>query len=279
MSRIQSRHPKFWSPADYEKSFREGCLSVAQAAAMSRSSTSTEPPPASLSNSTSPQAVSSPAALSTSGQDVDSERVRESKGQTSTLQRGTLARRSAESAGGPVRRSSESEGGTDRCSYTSSDGRRCRMFRSPDHPELCHHHAEQEVRALDRIPVLPLAADLLSVSGQDIDPETGRKSKGAITDFRTAAAINAALGNLFVQLADGRIDPRRAAVLGYLGQLLHQTLKRIGWEQHQDRPSPNLQAYLAAILKSARPRTRADKRTHQALSAVVFAHDPAHNQR
>ena len=75
-------------------------------------------------------------------------------------------------------------------------------------------------------------------------------------------------------MADGRIDPRRAAVLGYLGQLLHQTLKRIGWEQHQDRPSPNLQAYLAAILKSARPKNRADKRTHQALSSLFCGKEP-----
>jgi hypothetical protein len=136
------------------------------------------------------------------------------------------------------------------------------MFCAPDHPDLCHHHAQRELRALDSVPPEPVAAQVL----------------GPVRDFRTAAAINSALGNLFVELADGRIDPRRASVLTYMAQTLQQTLKRVGWEQIDRQPTANLQAALSAVLKAAKPRTRADKRTHQALSAVVSSHDPSLSQ-
>lgn len=229
MNRTHEHRPKSFTPFDYEKSFREGRLSVAQAAAMRSSSSSTQSPAPGLSNSTSskpvdPAPIPSPASAPASAP-------------SSNLQP----------------QSSEL-----RCSYSSSDGRRCRMFRAADHPELCHHHARQQLRALERTPLEPLAAEIL----------------GPIRDFRTAAAINAALGNMFVQLADGRLDARRAAVLTYMAQLMHQTLKRVGWEQIDRQPAPNLQAALATVLKAAKPKTKADKRAHAALSAVVLSHDP-----
>ena len=115
------------------------------------------------------------------------------------------------------------------------------MFRHADHPDFCSHHAEQELKALGSVGTVPLAAELL----------------GPVQDFRTHAAINSVLGNLWVQLAEGRIDPRRASVLSHLGRVIHQTVKPLGWEMIDRQPTASLQAALSAILgvpKPAKPR-------------------------
>jgi hypothetical protein len=43
-------------------------------------------------------------------------------------------------------------------------------------------------------------------------------------DFRSPTAINAFIGDLIVEVTAGRADARSAAVLGYLSQLIIQTL-------------------------------------------------------
>jgi hypothetical protein len=132
------------------------------------------------------------------------------------------------------------------------------MLRTPNHPEFCHHHAQQQLRALDRTPVEPLAAEIL----------------GPVREFRTAAAINAALGNIFVQLADGRLDPRRAAVLTYIAQGMFQTLKRVGWEQIERNPSPELQTALSAILKARMPGEEAARTAQDMPGSAADSGDP-----
>jgi len=154
------------------------------------------------------------------------------------------------------------------------------MFPSPDHPELCDHHAQQELRTLDRAPILPLAAELLSISGEDIDPgrsrgRTGRKSQTTITDFRSAAAINAVLGNALVQLADGRLDPRRAAILTYMAQNLMQTLRKVGWEKIDSSPTPNLEQALRATLRASVSKSDAQKFIRQLYGAALNEGGPS----
>lgn len=145
------------------------------------------------------------------------------------------------------------------CSYTSSDGRHCRMLRSPDHPDLCDHHAHLELKSLDRTPTLPLAAQLL----------------GPVHDLRSAAAINAVMGNAFVQLADGRLDPRRAAILTYMAQLIMQTLKKVGWEKIDRSPTPDLEKALQARLKAPISKSSADKLIRTIYSAALQEAGPA----
>jgi len=99
-----------------------------------------------------------------------------------------------------------------RCQHTSADGRRCRMRRMNGDPALCPQHRRQLLRG-DTDPGA-VAAELL----------------GSIEDFKTAAAVNLALGRLFVMLAGNRIPPRNAAVLAYIGQLL---LNTVGVLQHE----------------------------------------------
>ena len=85
------------------------------------------------------------------------------------------------------------------------------MLRAPNHPSLCVFHARQEEQILeaDRI-----AAELASLSGE----------------FRTATDLNHVLGKLFALLAAQRIPTRNAVVLGYLAQLILQTLSTVKWE-------------------------------------------------
>ena len=109
-----------------------------------------------------------------------------------------------------------------RCQFSFADGRRCRLPRWETHPTLCISHAragcglhleptKQEAKAtlhLQPAQMTNLAGELAPLSG----------------DFRTATDVNHALGRLFSLLAQNRIPRRNAVALGYLAQLLLQTL-------------------------------------------------------
>jgi len=109
-------------------------------------------------------------------------------------------------------------------------------MRPSGHPDLCAHHVAR-LRALDeKSGAAPqaLAAEIL----------------GPIRDFRTDAAINHALGRVFTLLADGRIDPRKASVLGYLCQLMQQSVTDVQREAWGFKDPPELQQLLKAIDKA-----------------------------
>jgi len=116
-----------------------------------------------------------------------------------------------------------------------ADGRRCTM-RPSNHPDLCAHHVAR-LRARDRNSGAAneaLAAEIL----------------GPVREFRTDAAINHALGRVFTLLADGRIDPRKASVLGYLCQLMQQSVTAVQREAWGFKDPPELQQLLKAIDKA-----------------------------
>jgi hypothetical protein len=92
-----------------------------------------------------------------------------------------------------------------RCSHVTADNRRCIDSRAPDHKTLCPYHAMKEMQHRNSKVV---AKEIL----------------GPLNDFRSAFAINSALGKLFAITAENRIPVRNAAVLAYIGQLLLQTL-------------------------------------------------------
>jgi hypothetical protein len=123
-----------------------------------------------------------------------------------------------------------------RCTYRTSDNRRCRMLCAKDHPELCHHHAQMELRALERSVANPLAREIL----------------GSLTDLRSGAALNQALGNLFVLRADGRVSARRSGSLTYIAQLLLQSLAAIR-NDWRGTPAPSAKSALTATLTSPLP--------------------------
>lgn len=57
--------------------------------------------------------------------------------------------------------------------------------------------------------------------------KTALELLGPLDDFRSAQAINHALGKLFSLTGRNRIPVRNAAVLGYIAQLLLQTLRPV----------------------------------------------------
>jgi len=122
-----------------------------------------------------------------------------------------------------------------RCTFMFADGRRCTM-RPSGHPDLCAHHVAR-LRAADEksgAATQALAAEIL----------------GPIRDFRTDAAINHVLGRVFTLLADNRIDPRKASVLGYLCQLMQQSVTDVQREAWGLKDPPQLQNVLKAIDKA-----------------------------
>jgi len=99
-----------------------------------------------------------------------------------------------------------------RCQHKDAANRQCRMPRISKFISLCPTHARQALRPLE--------------ASRDLSQEL----LGPISDFRTAAAINHALGRIFVLLAANRISSNQAAVLTYVCQLMLQSLKRVKLE-------------------------------------------------
>lgn len=93
-----------------------------------------------------------------------------------------------------------------RCQFHFSDGRRCRMLRSPAHSSFCVFHSRQERQLLE---------------SQRLGTEISATFHG---DFLSATDINFALGKLFIAVAQGRIPLRTAAVLTVLGKTLLSSL-------------------------------------------------------
>src|SRR5256885_4415160 len=94
---------------------------------------------------------------------------------------------------------------TNRCAFAFADGRRCRMPRCPGHPSFCPTHAKKFDRLTEEE---KLRAEFVSLSG----------------NLNTVTDINHILAKVFNALAQGRISHRTANTLGYLGQLLLQSM-------------------------------------------------------
>jgi hypothetical protein len=89
----------------------------------------------------------------------------------------------------------------DRCTFVSADGRRCCMNRVTPNASLCFNHWQRQRQ-------------------QDDTARIGDEIVGAAGALNTQEGIHQALTNVFANLARGRISPRSAAVLAYVGQLM-----------------------------------------------------------
>ena len=96
-----------------------------------------------------------------------------------------------------------------RCQFQFSDGRCCRMLRSPHHPSFCAFNARQELQLLE---------------SQRLGDEISASLKG---DFLTATDINHILGKLFTAVAQDRIPLRKAAILTYMDQVMLSSLPHV----------------------------------------------------
>src|ERR1700676_4014024 len=81
-----------------------------------------------------------------------------------------------------------------RCQFQFSDGRCCRMLRSPVHSSFCAFHARQELQLLE---------------SQRLGDEISASLNG---DFLTATDINHVLGKLFIAVAQNRVPLRGASI-------------------------------------------------------------------
>lgn len=109
------------------------------------------------------------------------------------------------------------------CTHLSPSGRRCSMAAAPGHESLCVTHWLARQREAEAA-----AAELIN----------------PYEEFRTAAAVNHALGKLFTQAARGRIPPRKAAVLAYIGQLLLHSVAAVQREEQLVSGYENWEAQL-----------------------------------
>jgi hypothetical protein len=96
-----------------------------------------------------------------------------------------------------------------RCQFHFSDGRSCRMLRSPAHSSFCAFHARQELQLLE---------------SQRLGDEISTPLNG---DFLTATDINHVLGKLFIAVAQDRVPPRKATALAFLGQVMLSSLPHV----------------------------------------------------
>jgi hypothetical protein len=92
-----------------------------------------------------------------------------------------------------------------RCRFTTTDGRRCRMYRAKGHKSLCLTHAQQEEQMVNAETV---AAELI----------------GPVEEYQTALCVNRTLGCLFNMIAQKRISNKDGALLAYIGQMLLQSV-------------------------------------------------------
>jgi hypothetical protein len=93
------------------------------------------------------------------------------------------------------------------CVHFFADGRRCQMPPSADDMGLCYFHAKKFQNRLN-------------------SQEAGRQiSQFLETDILTACDLSSTFASLFSATAQGRIKPKTAATLTYLGRLMLQTQK------------------------------------------------------
>ncbi len=108
-----------------------------------------------------------------------------------------------------------------RCQHHYKNGKRCRLSGSEPQFGLCPSHFRQRIAA-----GLPPTDD-----SSDLSTELLRG-----IEFSSAEDLRTFLTRLLIQMAKGRVSPRRASVLAYITtQLLHT---HVAAEKESDQPEP-----------------------------------------
>jgi hypothetical protein len=123
-----------------------------------------------------------------------------------------------------------------RCLHYDLAGRQCREPRMEGHAAFCAAHARKH-----SAPEPPDPQELV------------RELLGNKRNFRSAASINRVLSRLLPAMIARRIDPRTAAGVTYICQLLIQTLPQIRREELCVSRLPGLQAALERALRACAP--------------------------
>jgi hypothetical protein len=134
-----------------------------------------------------------------------------------------------------------------RCEFTFSDGRRCRSSRA----SFCVRHAtiRSGLRAevTNKMSFRPLTESSRANSVSEAPlPSLVR----LCSDLTNTTAINRALTQVFLLMAQGRISQKQAVAFGYLSQLLLQTLPGVRSDYIDVYDRLHLRAKLQASLLS-----------------------------
>jgi hypothetical protein len=126
---------------------------------------------------------------------------------------------------------------TNQCQHISPRGYHCHMLRVDDE-SLCPYHLRQVQGSPANQPdPETLAAELLQSTG----------------NLNTADRVNALLANVVKQVARQRIDRRDALAIGYLAQLLLNTVPGVQKEYQAIRAAEAKQALRKSITERAAP--------------------------
>ena len=167
-----------------------------------------------------------------------------------------------------------------RCTHAYADGRRCRSPRAPE-SRLCADHSRlvlkisrspalgqllagrsrpresSDLRAAKRNKAAPSAthSSFHSLHANLESPELDVSADllGPVEDFRTAAAVNHALGKLLILLAGNRVSPRRGAVLAYTCQLLLQSVAAVDKEIWLTGNADDITKAVRSVLRATPP--------------------------
>lgn len=128
------------------------------------------------------------------------------------------------------------------CMNLTAAGRQCRLPRAANNDSLCQYHAQKQLQEQlqKKQAAEVLAADIL----------------GPIRGFRSASAINLALGRLFILSARDRVAPRQAGALAYICQLLLSSLPLVRQEAWDTHGSPDIEEVLCSGEKVPTPTWR-----------------------
>ena len=105
-----------------------------------------------------------------------------------------------------------------RCQHQTPGGRQCCSPVSAPGSILCARHAASQPEQFPDV-----SADLFA----------------GCTDFQEAQQINHSLIALYRLVAQGRISPRRGAVLGFIGSLVLRSLKSVDYDLDRFTPDPD----------------------------------------
>ena len=163
--------------------------------------------------------------------------------------------------------STASKSPASRCTHAYADGRRCRAPRAPE-SHLCGDHARLALKitrspALGQLLAGPRNREARSATPSSFPPLHGNLESpdldvssyllGPVEDFRTAAAVNHALGKLLILLAGNRISPRRGAVLAYTCQLLLQSVAAVDKEIWLTGDADDITKEVRSVLRATSP--------------------------
>jgi len=127
-----------------------------------------------------------------------------------------------------------------RCTFSTSDNRRCTMFRRNSDASFCLFHARQERILIESDQIAP-----------GLVPPSGK--------FHSFTELNDSLTRLWTLLADDRISRKRAATLAYVGSLILPTLMRVHSEASARRLNERYDEWqkLKSAVKQAFPPRQA----------------------